>query len=274
MTDYHDRLSLLGRTALVTGASRGIGRAIARRLAEAGADVAINFLSDDSRSAGEALRHEIGQLGRKALVVQADASSKPQIDAMFAQVEAELGPVQILVNNAGIDPITPIATMDEAEWDRVLDVNLKGPFLCLQRALVRMQAGGSVINVSSIHDATPRIGSSHYSASKAGLDMLTKTAALELGPRGIRVNAIAPGAILTDINRERVLAMGEEAWRRWIPLGRVGDAAEIADFAAFLASDAASYITGAVIYVDGGYRLPLVRHAGWPAELMPAALPD
>jgi NAD(P)-dependent dehydrogenase (short-subunit alcohol dehydrogenase family) len=127
-----------------------------------------------------------------------------------------------------------------------------------------MDAGASVINLSSIHGATPRIGSSHYSASKAGLEMLTKTAALELGPLGIRVNAIAPGAILTDINRERVIAMGEEAWRRWIPLGRVGDAAEIADLAAFLASDAASYITGAVIYADGGYRLPLVRHQGWP----------
>jgi NAD(P)-dependent dehydrogenase (short-subunit alcohol dehydrogenase family) len=264
MTAYQDRLSLRGRTALVTGASRGIGRGIALRLAEAGADVALNFVSDASRAAAEALRTEIEQLGRRACLVQADASSKAAIDAMFDQVEAEIGPVQVLVNNAGIDPITPIATMDETEWDRTLAVNLKGPFLCLQRALPRMEAGASVINLSSIHGATPRIGSSHYSASKAGLEMLTKTAALELGPLGIRVNAIAPGAILTDINRERVIAMGEEAWRRWIPLGRVGDAAEIADLAAFLASDAASYITGAVIYADGGYRLPLVRHQGWP----------
>jgi glucose 1-dehydrogenase len=269
-----DRSRLDGRVALVTGASRGIGRAIALRLAEAGADVAINFVSDSSAPAVEELRAEIDRLGRNALVVQADASSKPAVDAMFAQVEAGLGPVQILVNNAGVDPITPIAAMDETEWQRTLDVNLTGPFLCLQRALARMEAGGSVINISSIHGATPRIGSSHYSASKAGLDMLTKTAALELGPRGIRVNAIAPGAILTDINRERVVALGEETWRRWIPLGRVGDAAEIADLAAFLASDAASYITGAVIYADGGYRLPLVRHQGWPAELMPAAPPD
>jgi NAD(P)-dependent dehydrogenase (short-subunit alcohol dehydrogenase family) len=266
MTEYLDRLSLAGRTALVTGASRGIGRAIALRLAEAGADVAINFVSDSSVPAAEELRAEIEQLGRRSCVVQADASSKAQIDAMFAQVEAGIGPVEILVNNAGVDPITPIATMDEAEWMRTLAVNLTGPFLCLQRALTRMEAGGSVINISSIHSATPRIGSSHYSASKAGLDMLTKTAALELGPRGIRVNAIAPGAILTDINRERVIELGEEAWRRWIPLGRVGDAAEIADLAAFLASDAASYITGAIIYADGGYRLPLVRHQGWPAD--------
>jgi len=269
-----DRSRLDGRVALITGASRGIGRAIALQLAEAGADVAINFVSDSSRPAAEELAREISGLGRKALVVQADAASQPAIEAMFDDVEAALGRVQVLVNNAGIDPVTPIARMDPAEWERVLAVNLTGPFLCLQRALPRMQAGDSIINISSIHGATPRIGSSHYSASKAGLEMLTKTAALELGPRGIRVNAIAPGAILTDINRERVIALGEEAWRRWIPLGRVGDAAEIADLAAFLASDAASYITGAVIYADGGYRLPLVRHAGWPDELRPAAPPD
>ncbi len=261
-----DRSRLDGRVALVTGASRGIGRAIALRLAEAGADVAINFVSESSRPAAEDLERVIADLGRKALPVQADASSKPEIDAMFDRVEAELGPVQLLVNNAGIDPVTPIGEMDPAERERVLAVNLTGPFLCLQRTLPRMEAGASVINISSIHGATPRIGSSHYSASKAGLEMLTKTAALELGPRGIRVNAIAPGAILTDINRERVIAMGEEAWRRWIPRGRVGDAAEIADLAAFLASDAASYITGAILYADGGYRLPLVRHQGWPAE--------
>jgi NAD(P)-dependent dehydrogenase (short-subunit alcohol dehydrogenase family) len=116
--------------------------------------------------------------------------------------------------------------------------------------------------------------SSVYSATKGAIQSLVSSLAVELGPRGIRVNAIAPGAILTDINRERVVALGEEAWRRWIPLGRVGEAAEVADLAAFLASDAASYITGAVIYADGGYRLPLVRHQGWPAERIPAAPPD
>jgi len=253
---------LTDRVALVTGASRSIGRAIALRLARSGADIGINYVSDIN--AAESLLDEISDLGRRALVLQADTSNEQAVDGMFARVETELGPVQILINNAGIDPVTPIAEMNSAEWRRVIDVNLTGPFLCTRRAVDGMQPGASIINITSIHDSTPRIGSSHYSASKAGVVMLTKTAALELGPRNIRVNAIAPGAIETDINRERIVAFGPEAWKRWIPLGRVGQAEEIAELAAFLASDAASYITGAVIYADGGYRLPLVRHQGWP----------
>ena len=259
MSDLHD---LSGRVALVTGASRGIGRAIALRLAEAGADIGINYVSDGT--AADSLQSEIEALGRRAIALQADTANEPAVEGMFARLEAELGPAQILVNNAGIDPVTPIAEMDAGEWKRVIDVNLTGPFLCTKRAIARMQSGGSIINITSIHDSTPRIGSSHYSASKAGVVMLTKTAALELGPRNIRVNAIAPGAIETDINRERIEAFGPDAWKRWIPLGRVGQGHEIAELAAFLASDAASYITGAVIYADGGYRLPLVRHQGWP----------
>ncbi len=259
MNPLHD---LSGRVALITGASRGIGRAIALRLAIAGADIGINYVSD-ARSA-ETLAHEIEALGRRAMTLHADTSSGLEVDAMFDRLESGFGPAQILVNNAGIDPVTPIAEMEPSEWSRVIDVNLTGPFLCTKRVLARMTGGGSIINLTSIHDTTPRIGSSHYSASKAGLVMLTKTAALELGPRGIRVNAVAPGAIETDINRERIEAFGPAAWKRWIPLGRVGQANEIAELAAFLASDAASYITGAVIYADGGYRLPLVRHQGWP----------
>ncbi|MEZ4496336.1 MAG: SDR family NAD(P)-dependent oxidoreductase [Thermomicrobiales bacterium] len=141
--------------------------------------------------------------GRRAIVVRADAANEADVNAMFDRVEADLGPVQILTVNAGIDPVTPIADMDPAEWRRVIDVNLTGPFLCTHRAVARMESGASIINITSIHDSTPRIGSSHYSASKAGVVMLTKTAALELGPRNIRVNATAPGAIETDINRER-----------------------------------------------------------------------
>jgi NAD(P)-dependent dehydrogenase (short-subunit alcohol dehydrogenase family) len=253
---------LNGRVALVTGASRGIGRAIALRLAEAGAHIGINYIAD--QGAAESLQAEIEALGQRAVLLRADAADEEAVDQMFVRLEAELGPVSILVNNAGIDPVTPIADMDAAEWKRVIDVNLTGPFLCTRRAIAGMTAGSSIINLTSIHDSTPRLGSSHYSASKAGLVMLTKTAALELGPRGIRVNAIAPGAIETDINRERIVAFGPDAWKRWIPLGRVGQATEIAELAAFLASDAASYITGAVMYADGGYRLPLVRHQGWP----------
>lgn len=259
MSDLHD---LSGRVALVTGASRGIGRAIALRLAEAGADIGINYISDVA--AADSLQSEIEALGRRAIAIQADTADESAVEGMFARLEAELGSAQILVNNAGIDPVTPIASMDAGEWKRVIDVNLTGPFLCTKRAIARMRSGGSIINITSIHDSTPRIGSSHYSASKAGVVMLTKTAALELGPRNIRVNAIAPGAIETDINRERIEAFGPDAWKRWIPLGRVGQGHEIAELAAFLASDAASYITGATIYADGGYRLPLVRHQGWP----------
>jgi NAD(P)-dependent dehydrogenase (short-subunit alcohol dehydrogenase family) len=252
-----------GRVALVTGASRGIGRAIALRLAESGADIGINSVTQIE--AAESLQAKIEAMGRRAVVLPGDTADEDAVAEMFDRLERGLGPAQILVNNAGIDPVTPIADMDATEWRRVIDVNLTGPFLCTKRAIARMQSGGSIINITSIHDATPRIGSSHYSASKAGVVMLTKTAALELGHRNIRVNAIAPGAIETDINRERIAAFGPEAWKRWIPLGRVGQAEEIAELAAFLASDAASYITGATIYADGGYRLPLVRHQGWPS---------
>jgi NAD(P)-dependent dehydrogenase (short-subunit alcohol dehydrogenase family) len=172
---------------------------------------------------------------------------------MFDRVEAEWGPVGILVNNAGIDHEARLDELTEADWDRVLAVNLKGPFLCLRRAIRTMGPGGSIVNVSSVHDHVPRRGSAHYCASKAGLVMLTKTAALELGPRGIRVNAVSPGAILTDMNRDLIeREIGPARWREWIPVGRVGRAEEVGALTAFLASDASSYVTGTVLPVDGG----------------------
>ena len=252
-------MDLAGSVALVTGASRGIGRAIARELARRGASVAINYARH--RIEADALVDEIGRSGGQALGVQGDVSRSDDVRRVFDRVEATWGPVRVLVNNAGIDHEAALEELAEEDWDRVLAVNLKGPFLCLRRAIQTMGPGGSVINVSSIHDHVPRRGSAHYCASKAGLAMLTRTAALELGPRGIRVNAVSPGAILTDMNRELIEhEIGLEAWREWIPVGRVGRAEEVAALTAFLASEASSYVTGAVITADGGYSLNLVRY--------------
>jgi glucose 1-dehydrogenase/3-dehydrosphinganine reductase len=253
-----EHLPLQGQTAIVTGASRGIGRAIALELAAAGANIVASYAND--RDGAESVVAEITASGRRALAYRADVSHSADIDTLFDVAEREFDDLSILVNNAGMETFDLIANLSDDDWQRVLAANLNGPFYGIRRATKSLPRGGAILNISSIHSTVPRRGAAHYCAAKAGLDMLTKTAALELAPQGIRVNGIAPGAILTDMNREKIRQTGEDNWREWIPLQRVGAAEEIARIAAFLVSPAASYITGEIITADGGYGLNLVRY--------------
>jgi len=247
-------LGLQGRVALVTGASRGIGRAIALALARDGADVAVNF-----RQSGEAAAQVVAQIasmGRKAIAVQADVRDPAQVKAMVERVRAELGGPAILVNNAGVVRDKPLAFMSEEEWDEVVDTSLKGAFLCT-KAVARLMARarwGRIINISSDAALLGDAQRSNYCAAKAGLLGLTRAAARELARQGITVNAIAPGIVETDMTSGMAEAR-RKALLEAIPLGRFGQAEEVAALAAFLAGDDAAYITGQVFCIDGGLNL-------------------
>lgn len=247
------------KIVLVTGASSGIGQGIAAALARAGADVAINFWTD-AAGADETARR-VRESGRRALTVQADVGDPEQVAAMFSRVDAELGPLDILVANAGhASTPKPLHETSWAEWDRVLRSNLDGAFLCGQQAARRMLArgaGGRIVNISSVHEEAcnvPNDGS--YCVAKGGVRNLTRAMALELGPHGITVNAVAPGMILTPMNQAvlddaRVLAHAEAQ----IPLRRAGTPDDIANMVLFLCSEHASYCTGGTYLVDGGWML-------------------
>lgn len=246
-------MQLVGQVALVTGAQQGIGHAIAVALARAGADVGVNYLDD--RAGAERVAHEIRAAGRRACLVPGDVSRASDAEAMVATVARDLGAPGILVNNAGVFPRVDFLAMTEADWDRVLDVNLKGSFLCAQAAARRMVAagrGGAIVNLSSVAMRGAPLGV-HYSASKAGVMGLTRAMALALAPHRIRVNAIAPG--LTDTAQPRygnseaeLVEMG-----RQIPLeGRMAQPDEIARVAVFLAAEESGWVTGQTIHVNGG----------------------
>jgi len=248
-------MRLSGKGALVTGAQQGIGRAIAVALARDGADVGVNYL-DDSSAAGR-VADEIRGLGRRAITVQADVSQAAGVDAMVRTVVDALGPPEVLVNNAGVFPRASFLDLEEREWDQVLDINLKGSFLCAQavaRALVAAKRSGAIVNISSSAvRGDPR--GVHYSASKAGIVGLTRAMALALAPHGIRVNAIAPG--LTDTAQPRYGNTEEQiaARAREIPLGRIAQPEEIARVAVFLTTAEAGWITGELIHVNGGFYM-------------------
>lgn len=248
--------SLEGKTALVTGAGRGIGAACALELARAGADVVINY--SQSRTQAETLQQTITSLGRRALCIQADVSQKAQIDRMFDQVEATWGPVDILVNNAGIEFRGPVREITEELYDRVMDINLKGAFFCAQRALEGMKSKGwgRVINISSVHEITPTGFCCVYSMSKGGMCLMMRELALEYSRFGITVNNVAPGAVRTDINREALSDPTYEAKVvARIPAGLIGTPEDVAAVVGFLASEEARYLTGGTILVDGGLSL-------------------
>jgi len=260
-----ESLRLSGRRALVTGASSGIGRAIALRLAREGASIAVNYLGGDEEA--EELVNKITAVGAKAIALQADVSKEKEVDAMFKNMVDEFGGVDILVNNAGIEHEYKFVDLPLDQWQKVIDVDLTGAFLCAQRAvrlMLESRKGGSIINITSVHQIIPWVGYIDYCVAKAGLDMLTKTLALELAGSKIRINSIAPGAIKTPINKEVWTdPQGLEDLLKKIPVKRVGEPEEIASVAAFLCSEEASYITGATLYVDGGMTLyPSFAHGG------------
>jgi NAD(P)-dependent dehydrogenase (short-subunit alcohol dehydrogenase family) len=241
--------------AIITGAANGIGAACAHKLAADGAAVA---LWDVDAAQGQALADALNAAGRRALFCRCDVSRKAEVDAALAASEAALGPVDALVNNAGIFRAADFLEVTEADWDAVIAVNLKGAFLVGQAAARAMagRGGGAIVNMSSVNGvmAIPSIAS--YNASKGGIDQLTRAMALALADHGIRVNAVAPGTIATELAKNAVL--GSEAAKQRImsrtPLRRLGAPEEIASVVASLLSDAASYLTGEIVYVDGGRR--------------------
>jgi L-rhamnose 1-dehydrogenase len=251
------------RVALVTGGSRGIGRAICLALAQAGAIVAVNYheppapeFGRDNIADADAVVAEIEAAGGYAFPVPADVSDKAQVEAMIAAIGERVGGLDILVNNAGICPFHDFLTMPEELWDRVLDVNLKGAFLCSQaaaNAMVTRGHGGRIISISSISALVGGGMQTHYTPTKAGVHSLMQSLAIVLGPHGITCNSIMPGAIGTDINRDDLAQPGKRAYMETrIPLGRVGEPRDIAGPVVFLASDAARYVNGASLLVDGG----------------------
>ena len=255
---------LQGQRALVTGASSGIGAAIAKALAVAGARVVINYSSSAERA--QAVVQQIEAAGGEALAIGANVSREDEVEAMFARMIAAWGSIDILVNNAGLQKDAPLVDMTLADWQGVLDVNLTGQFLCsraaarefIRRGMVPdlSRAMGKIICLSSVHDVIPWAGHANYAASKGGVSLLMKTMAQELAPRRIRVNAISPGAIKTPINKAAWDTPEAEAeLLKLIPYRRVGDPEDIGHAAVWLASDASDYVTGATLYVDGGMTL-------------------
>src|SRR5262245_21122449 len=250
-----------GQVALVTGANRGVGKGIALELARAGCNVAVNYCTD----AGLAERTvgEIEQLGVEALAVHADVRSIEQVKEMFDLVADHFHQLNIMVNNAGVQTWKPLLELSETDWDLVIDTNLKGTFLCTQFAAKRMkeQGGGVIVNIGSGSNKLPFPNLSSYTASKGGIEMLTRVAAVELGRFGIRINCVSPGAI--EIERTRLENPNYAAtWGKITPLGRVGTPADVGSAVVFLASDDASFINGQTIWVDGG----LFTQPPWPYE--------
>jgi len=245
---------LINKTALVTGSSSGIGRGIALRFAREGASVAVNY--GKSKERAQEVVKEITSLGRRAIMIQADVTKPDEVDAMVTQVVKEFGKLNILVNNAGIFIEKPFEETSDDVWDKIMNINLKGPFLCARRCVPEMlkQGGGKIINLASIDSFIAEPNASAYCASKAGVVGLTTSMAFELAPKRINVNAIAPGQIDTPMigewlkNPDTVKALISKT-----PYGRIGKPSDIAAAAAFLASDESEFVNGAVITVDGGW---------------------
>jgi NAD(P)-dependent dehydrogenase (short-subunit alcohol dehydrogenase family) len=249
-------MRLKGKRALITGASRGIGRGIAEVFADEGADVVINYVSHPEKA--EEVAKEVRAKGRKALTVKADVGKRSEVEPMFERAWKELGPIDILINNAGIETIVPFLDLTDEQWTHLVDVNLRGPWLCSQvfcRRAIAEKRKGSIVHIGSIQAAKVLPGRTHYAPTKLGLEALTRNMSAEVTPLGIRVNCVHPGLIATDMTDwvmkspdilPLVLAQ--------ISLGRAGEPREIGTVAAFMASDEAGYLTGQSIHVDGGWE--------------------
>lgn len=255
---------LEGRSALVTGAGRGVGKGIALELARAGCRVAVNYNSSAELAAQTVL--EIQGFGGEAFAVGADVGVGSEVRAMMSAVVSRFRRLDILVNNAGVQTWKPLLEVSEAEWDRVIDTNLKGCFLCTQAAALHMKEhdGGAIVNIGSGCNKLPFPNLVAYTASKGGIEMLTRVAAVELGPYGIRVNCVAPGAI--EVERTRL----EEddyatTWGRVTPLGRVGTPADVGRAVVFFASAESSFVSGQTLWVDGA----VFTQATWPNRCAP-----
>ncbi len=245
---------LKDKVALVTGASRGIGREIAQTLAAYGASVIVNY--NGSKDRADEVVEMISAGGGKAIAVKADVAKAEEIARLFEEAQAAFGRIDILVNNAGITRDNLILKMSEEEYDTVLDTNLKGAFLCMKHAakIMLRQKNGRIINISSISGIAGNAGQANYCAAKAGLIGLTKSLAKELGSRGITVNAVAPGFIETEMT-EKLSEQVKEGMLAQIPLKRAGSVKDIAEAVAFLASERAAYITGQTLSVNGGMAM-------------------
>ncbi|MHB1022935.1 MAG: SDR family oxidoreductase [Acidobacteriaceae bacterium] len=253
-------MKLQGKVAVVTGSASGIGKAIAMAMATEGADVVIDYVGDPAPA--NAVVAQIQASGGKAIAMQADISNPDQVNHLVQQTIQILGHLDILVNNAGLEYKHPFTEYPFELWQKVIAVDLTGPFLCAQAAakeMIRQKNGGRIINISSVHEDLPMITNAPYCAAKGGLRMLMRTIAVELAPHQITVNNIAPGAVFTpiDVDIEANAAMEKQLMAE-IPLGRWGKPEEIAGLAIFLASEAASYCTGSTFFIDGG----MIRQAG------------
>ena len=257
-------LPLFGQPALVTGSSSGIGKAVAYALAAAGADVAINYSSHAGPA--EELCHEIEAMGRRSIAVKADISKEEEVAALYSKAVEAFGTLHISVSNAGVQKDSPFDAMTLDQWNAVIGINLTGQFLCARQAtrefarrgidLKVSSSAGKIICMSSVHDTIPWAGHANYAASKGGIAMFMKTIAQELAPRRIRVNAISPGAIRTPINTAAwETPEAYEELMKLVPYKRIGEPEDIGRAAAWLASDAADYLVGATLYVDGGMML-------------------
>jgi 3-oxoacyl-[acyl-carrier protein] reductase len=245
-------MRLAGKHALVTGAQQGIGRATVLALAREGADVAINWLDD--KAAAERLAGEVKAAGRKAFATQGDVSKSKDVDRMVADADAALGGLDVLVNNAGVFPRSPFLDLSESEWDQVLDINLKGSFLCAQAVARRMVADGrrgAIVNISSSSVRGNALGV-HYAASKTGIIGMTRSMALALAGKGIRVNAVAPGITDTAQPRYQFSESEMQEQSRLVPLGSMALPEDIANILVFLASDESRFITGETVHANGG----------------------
>jgi glucose 1-dehydrogenase len=272
---------LEGKTAIVTGGSSGIGQAIAVRLGHEGVNVAVNFVGapegafatkDEIENGVHACIDEVNACSApsRAVLVEADVSDEASVERMFKEVRAEFGTVDFLVNNAGIQVAQDSDMLDAAAFDRVLAVNLRGSFLCARdqiRQLLDDEKPGAIVNISSVHQLIPKPKFLGYSVSKGGMQNLTRTLALEYAGRGIRVNGLGPGATVTPINRAWIDdPVKRELVTSHIPMGRAGDAEEMAATAAFLLSDEAGYVTGQTLFVDGGLTLFADFRGTWSSE--------